>query len=200
MNGRGTTWLIDHVALSPGQVKGVRAALIVGGLAAVVLGIVIWAWPGVTLLLVAWAFGVFFIVAGIARAGLGLAAFDETTGGKILAVILGIFLVIAGIVVLINPGFGVALLATMVGFVWIVEGAASLASLPTSSLKWLAIVYGVLSIVGGVFVILSPNFAAGVMLIFAATMLVVGGIAQTLEGIVFARGRDKPVTAGAYSD
>ncbi|WP_166983529.1 HdeD family acid-resistance protein [Paramicrobacterium fandaimingii] len=197
MSENTTKWLIDHVRLSPGQITGIRVALIIGGLAAVALGIVIWAWPGVTLLLVAWAFGVFFIVTGIVRAAIGLSAFEATTGGKILAVVLGILLVIAGIVILINPGFGITILATVVGIVWIVEGIASLASLPNSSLKWLAVVYGVLSIVGGILVVISPGFAAGVMLIVAATMLVVGGIAQTLEGIVFARGRDKPVTAGS---
>lgn len=200
MADNGTRWLVDHTALSPAQINGIRAALIVGGLAAVVLGIVIWAWPSVTLVLVAWAFGLFFIVSGIVRGVIGLTAFGETTGGKILAVVLGIAMVIAGILILINPGFGITVLATIVGLVWIVEGAAALASLPTSSLKWLAVVYGVLSIVGGVFVVLSPIFAAGVLLILAATMLVVGGTAQTLEGIVFARGRDKPVTAGSYDD
>lgn len=192
-----TKWPIDHVHLSPGQITGIRAALIIGGLAAVVLGIMIWAWPGVTLMVVAWAFGLFFIVTGIVRAAIGLSAFEATTGGKVLAVVLGALLVIAGIVILINPGFGISILATIVGIVWIVEGVASLASLPNSSLKWLAVVYGVLSVAGGILVVISPGFAAGVMLIFAATMLVVGGIAQTLEGIVFARGRDKPATAGS---
>lgn len=197
MAENATTWLVDHAALSPGQITRIRVALIVGGLAAVLLGIVIWSWPGVTLLLVAWAFGLYFIISGLVRAAIGLAAHENTTGAKGLALVLGALLVVAGILVLINPGFGIVVLATIVGLVWIVEGIASLASLPTGSLKWLAVVYGVLSLVGGILVVLSPGFAAGLMLILAATMLVVGGIAQTLEGIVFARGRDKPVTAGS---
>jgi len=189
-------WVIDHTMLSPKQIRGVRAALIVGGLVAVLLGILIWAWPGVTLLLVNWAFGIFFIVSGIIRAVLAFSAHSTSAGQKALVVVLSVLLVIAGIIVMINPGLGISVLATLVGIVWIFEGVAALTSLPKGSLKWLAIVYGVLSIVGGIFVVISPLFAAGVMLIFAAVMLIVGGISQTLEGIVFARGRDKPVTAG----
>lgn len=188
----GSRWLIDHSILSKGQLNGLRAALIVGGLAAVILGIVIWSWPGVTLLLVGWAFGWFFIISGIVRAVIGVTARWTSTGTKVLTVVLSVLLVIAGIVVLVNPGFGVVILATTIGIVWILEGIAALTAVPNGSLKWLAVIYGILSIIGGIFVILSPALAANIMLIFAASLLVVAGIMQTLEGIVFGRGRDKP--------
>ncbi|SEC27352.1 Uncharacterized membrane protein HdeD, DUF308 family [Paramicrobacterium humi] len=188
----GSRFLIDHSVLTKRQLSGLRAALIIGGLAAVLLGILIWSWPNATLLLVGWAFGVFFIISGIVRAVIGLSARWTSAGSKTLTVVLSVLLVIAGIVVLANPGFGIVVLATLVGIVWILEGIAALTSIPDGSLKWLAVIYGVLSILGGILVVLAPVAAAGLMLIFAASLLIVAGIMQTLEGIVFGRGQDRP--------
>lgn len=195
MRNTATRWLVEHSLLTDRQIGAVRAALIVGGLAAFALGIVIWAWPGATLTVVAWAFGLFFIISGLVRIGMGIALRDATTLAKVGTVLIGVVIIVTGIVVLANPGVGVVALATLVGIIWVIEGVGALTTLPAGSLKWLALIYGLLSVIGGILVILSPAFAAGVMLLFAASFLVVGGMMQTLEGIVFGRGRDKPTVS-----
>lgn len=195
MRNDATRWLVEHSLLTDRQIGLVRAALIVGGLAAFALGIVIWAWPGATLMIVAWAFGLFFIVSGLVRIGMGVALRDATTLAKVVTVIIGVIIIVTGVIVLVNPDVGIVALATLVGIVWVIEGVGALTTLPAGSLKWLALIYGVLSVVGGILVILSPAFAAGVMLLFAASFLVVGGMMQVLEGIVFARGRDRPTVS-----
>jgi len=180
------TWFRSS-GLTQGQLTGIRIALAVSGVVAIIVGVVVLGWPEKVLTVVGWLFGIFFFVTGVHRLWRAFTARTDTTGMRWLSGILGVLLVVGGIVVLLNPGLGVGALATVIGIAWIVEGIAALVLFAPDSSRWLGVIYGALSVVAGVIVILLPYLAAAVFLIVAAVMLIVGGIIQLVQAFLFGR-------------
>jgi uncharacterized membrane protein HdeD (DUF308 family) len=177
----------DSSRMSSGQINGIRVALVVSGLVAILVGILILAQPGVVLTVVGWLFGLFFIVTGVLRVGRSVGVRNENAGLRWISGILGVLLVAAGIVILLNPGFGVEVLAMVIGIAWIIEGAAALAAFAPDSSRWLGVLYGVLSIVAGALVLILPSLAVDVFLLVAAIMLIAAGAVQLVQAIFFGR-------------
>src|SRR5690242_2531917 len=114
---------LDARSMTRSAINGIRAALGISGGVAVVLGIVLLFWPEKTLAVLAIFLGIYFLVAGIMRIGIGV--FSRGIGGGIrtLNIILGVLLVIAGIVALKNVTAAattlVILAVAFIGIGWI---------------------------------------------------------------------------------
>jgi uncharacterized membrane protein HdeD (DUF308 family) len=112
----------DIAAASVGRPRGVPWwALLVEGLLGVTVGIVTFAWPGITALallylIAAWAIatGIFEIVAAV--------QLRKEIAGEWLLALTGILSVLLGVALLIRPGAGAVGLAWMIGFYAIVSG------------------------------------------------------------------------------
>jgi uncharacterized membrane protein HdeD (DUF308 family) len=178
---------VDSSRLSPSQVTGIRVALGVAGLLAVILGISILVWPGATLALVAWLFGIYFLVVGILRIVKGFSGHSEGTSYRVFSIILGVLLILGGVYILLNPVFGVAVLAAAIGITWIVEGIASLVESAPDSSRWFGVLYGVVSIVAGVIVLFVPVQSAAALLVFVAVLAIVAGVVEIVQAITFGR-------------
>jgi uncharacterized membrane protein HdeD (DUF308 family) len=139
-------------------------------------------------------FGLFFLVVGILRIARSFTASDETGGYRIFSFILGLLLLAAGVYLLINPEFGVEVLAYAIGISWIIEGIAALVDRSTTSSRWLSILYGVISIVGGILIFFVPVGAVVFLLKIAALMLIIAGVVQVVQAITLGR-KAKSVTA-----
>jgi uncharacterized membrane protein HdeD (DUF308 family) len=111
--------------MSPSQVKTIRLVIVIAGIVAVVVGVAILVWPEATLALVAWLFGVYFIVSGIARVVKAVMTRDVAGSYRAFLAIFGLLLIVGGAFVLANPMFGVTVVATIIGFTWILEGPGS---------------------------------------------------------------------------
>jgi uncharacterized membrane protein HdeD (DUF308 family) len=136
--------------------------------------------------------GIYFIVAGLAYAGLGLFSKGISGGARALDVILGVLFVVAGIMALANAqATAVALavfLGILVGVLWIIEGAVTLAQAGDTPSRGWAIFLGILSIVAGVTLLFSPLWGAIVLFIFAGVSLIVLGLMQIVRAFTFGRG------------
>lgn len=172
-------------------VNGIRTALGIGGIIALIVGIVILVWPGHSAQAITAIIAIYAIAAGLVYAGLGI--FSKSKGGwsRIGHIVLGVLFIIAGIVAFSNLAATTvtiaAILGIFVGIVWIVEGVVSLSLLGSASSKGWTVFFAALSIVAGIVLLLSPLYIA-VLWLFLGVSLVVLGILQVVRAFTFGKG------------
>jgi uncharacterized membrane protein HdeD (DUF308 family) len=148
---------------------------------ALALGLVMLIVPGATLLLVAWAFGLYALVGGAAQT---LDAIRRRQRPRWwIALLLGLIGVVAGVIALIWPFLTAVLLAVLVGSWALVTGVIEIVSAMRQRRErrrtaWL-VVAGLLSVVAGVLILIWPVHGA-----VAVAMLL--GVFATAYGVVLA--------------
>lgn len=180
--------------LLPQRAKNtIRALYGVIGVAAVVLGVALLAWPGKTLGLLAIALGIYFVVSGAVRIVSAVVTLGLPAGWRVLDVGLGALLAIGGVAMFRNAvlsGQTLAVFVTLVvGIGWIMEGVMALAEswrLPSSG--W-AVLYAVISIIAGTVVLFSPISSMVFLVIFAGCSLLVMGVSAIVRAFAFGRPR-----------
>lgn len=170
-------------------INGIRTALGIGGVIAVIVGILILVWPEKTAAVVAIIFALYLIAAGLVYAGLGI--FSKTKGGwaRVGHILLGILFIIGGVLALFSPMIFAAWLAVflgiLVGILWIVEGIVSLSTLGDAPSKGWTIFFAIVSIVAGIVILFSPLWGAAVLWLILGIALVVLGIIQVIRAFTF---------------
>lgn len=149
---------------------------ILTGIISIVLGVMVMAWPDVTLLAIAILIGIQLIISGAYR------VISSVSGGEqspVLIAIAGTILLIAGVAALRNPGGTVSVLAIIIGVVWIASGVleviAALAG-ATRHLLW-HVFLGLLSLAAGIIVLANPAISI-------ATLAWVTGLYFVIMGVV----------------
>ena len=181
----------DPAELDRAVVNTVRAALGVTGAVALVVGIVILAWPVKTAMVIAGIIATYAGLAGIANLAVGI--FSRRLGAwpRIGFLVLGAVFLAAAIFSLTNLGQAAAGIATFIGIVtgiaWIVEGFVGLTLIGDSPSKVWTIVSALLSIVGGVLVLASPIWGVSVMFFILGVWLVAIGLTQIVRAFRFGR-------------
>lgn len=171
-----------------------RAGFGIGGLLAVIIGILILVAPKATALAVTQLVAIWAIIAGVIHLGLALFAKDRPTLARIGHGLLGVLFVVAGIVALINLGATTLWLATFVGvavgILWIVEGVVALTTLrePGSHRVW-TIVFAALSIIAGAVLLFSPLVGAVVLWWLLGIALIVLGVLQVIRAFTHGKRR-----------
>jgi uncharacterized membrane protein HdeD (DUF308 family) len=172
---------MDDVADDP-LVLGVRAArtvLVVRAVLAVAFGLVALLWPGLTLLALAIAFGVYAILEGVAS--VIEAVRNRSRSRWWLGLLGGLASVVAGVLALIWPGITAVALAIVVGIWAIVTGAAEIARAyrlrGAGGRIWLLALAGVLSVAAGIAILLWPAAGAVGLAVLLGAFAVVYGAA-----------------------
>jgi len=170
-------------------VNGIRIALGIGGVLAIIVGILILVWPGRTAMVVTAIIAIYAVAAGLVYAGLGI--FSKTKGGwaRIGHIVLGVLFIIAGIVAFMNLGATTAWLALfigiLVGIMWIVEGVVALSTIGDASSKTWTIIFAILSIIAGVVLLFSPLYGAVVLWWLLGISLIVLGLVNVIRAFAF---------------
>jgi uncharacterized membrane protein HdeD (DUF308 family) len=170
-------------------INGIRTALGVGGVLALIVGILILVWPGKTAAVVTVIIAIYAIAAGLVYAGLGI--FSKTKGGwaRVGHIALGILFIIAGVVALFNIGQTTAWLALflgiLIGIMWIVEGIVALSTLGDAASKGWSILFAILSIIAGIIVLFSPIWGVIVLWWILGISLIVLGIINIVRAFTF---------------
>ena len=152
------------------------------GIATVLLGIVVIAWPDETIVVVAVLFGIQLILAGIFRFVSALAIDDAPGGTRVLLALLGVLAFIVGIYALRHVNVTIAALALLLGIFWIVNGAIELFTaighreMPARG--W-TIILSLLSIVAGIVVLAYPDISLRALAIVLGIWLVALGVIET---------------------
>ncbi|WEV74847.1 DUF308 domain-containing protein [Bifidobacterium sp. ESL0798] len=194
--GSNEWWRLNPFKLAedwlPNQAKKtIRFVYGVVGVVALLLGLALLIWPGKTLVAVAIALGIYFVVSGVIRI-IGAIAENGLPGGwRVLDIIVGIILVIGGVVMLKNTVLSTAMLTILVtltvGIGWIMEGVMALVEtwrLPKSG--W-AIFYAIISILAGIVVLFSPFASVIILVVFAGVAMAVMGILAIIRAFRFGK-------------
>ena len=149
---------LDPHKLADKAIKGLRTAFALSGAVALVLGIVLLLWPTKTLAVVA---------------------------------VLGLLVLVAGVIMLRNAAAtGEALLLFTVIFIgigWIIEGIMAIAEAGKGPTRTWAIVFGVLSVLAGIAVLVVPVWTAQWLLLLTAIMLIVLGVVGLVRAFTFGK-------------
>ncbi len=135
-------------------------ALILRGILAIVFGVLVWVWPGLSLLVLILLFGIFALASGVSALIAAFRAFHRHRGWWLLAAS-GLLGIAAGIVAFIWPGETALILLYIVAIWAIVTGVAEIAAAftpgRTSTDEWLLVLSGVLSIIFGILLFIFPG-------------------------------------------
>src|SRR6201990_1739049 len=157
---------------------------LVSGLLAVILGIMVIAWPGISILVAAILFGAYLLVPGIAQ---GVMAFSlhVTAGGRILLFISGAAALILAVLAFrhFGEGYAVLLLAIWIGVGFVLRGVATTVAAisdPTLPGRGWQIFLGVISLIAGIVVIASPFESIITLAIVVGVWLVIIGVFEVV--------------------
>ncbi|MET3567955.1 MULTISPECIES: DUF308 domain-containing protein [Microbacteriaceae] len=182
---------LDARNMTRGAINAIRTALGVSGAVALILGIVLLFWPEKTLSVLAIFLGIYFLVAGIMRLGIGIFSRGMRGGSRALNIILGVLLIFAGIVALKNVSAAAVTLVifaiAFIGVGWIIDGVMALAEAGRAASSGWAIAFGILSIIAGIVVLVLPASSAVFLLFFAAFSLIVLGVIGIVRAFTFGR-------------
>src|SRR6218665_25486 len=163
-------------------VKAIRVSLAVSGALSLIAGIVLLVWPVKSIVFVTGFFAAYLVVAGLVYIGLGI--FSSKKGGwaRVGHIALGLLYIIAGVIAFSNlreaAGTFAIITVVFIGVSWLFDGIVSLTLLGSDGSRVWTLLYAVLSIIAGVYVLFNV-LAAGVTLwIFFGVSLVVLGLVQ----------------------
>lgn len=133
------------------------------GIAAIVFGLLAWAWPGATLITLVLFWGAYALVDGAAAL---IAGWQAKDGGRPLwqVVLIGLIGIAAGIFTFVSPAITAIALLMLIAAWAIVTGvfqiAAAIRLRKEIQNEWLLILSGALSVVFGVLLVLNPGAGA----------------------------------------
>ena len=159
--------------------------LLLIGILAVALGVIILAWPGKTLFVAGVLFGIYLVASGI---GYVFASFGTHAGAamRVLTFITGIVSLVLGFFCFRDKFEAVTLLAIWIGVSWLFRGmtllaaALSLDHLPGRGWQVLS---GLIIVVGGAVLIVSPLDSIAVLTLVAGCWLIAIGIVDVITAL-----------------
>jgi uncharacterized membrane protein HdeD (DUF308 family) len=155
------------------------------GIITTLAGIVVLAWPGATLLVIAVLFGVQLIIAGIFRFVAAFATDDAGGGTRVLLALLGVLSIIIGLWAVRHVLLTLLALILLLGIFWVVNGtielftALSHQGMPQRG--WTAAM-GVLSILAGIVVLVYPGESLFTLSIVLGIWLLIFGLMEAMAG------------------
>ncbi len=182
---------LDAQTLGRSAINGIRVAFGIMGVVAVILGVVLLVWPVKTAAVFTVALGIYFLVVGVVRLGLGI--FSRGIGGweRAFDIFLGVLLVILGIFALRNVNASSAallfLIVTIIGIGWILEGVFAIVQSGSSASRGWTITFGIISIIAGILVLVTPGWSVALLILFGGIVLVILGVVGIVRAFTFGR-------------
>ncbi len=155
------------------------------GVLSVILGALVLAWPGISILVAAVLFGAYLLVTGISQVVMAF-SLDVTAGGRILLFISGAAALILAVLAFrhFGQGYAILLLAIWIGVGFVFRGVATtVAAISDPALPgrgW-QIFIGVISLIAGVVVIASPFESILTLAIVVGVWLIVLGVFEVVS-------------------
>ncbi|WP_418960277.1 HdeD family acid-resistance protein [Streptomyces tritici] len=177
--------------------KGAWQVLLAAGFAALVLGVLVLAWPRETLFVVAVLFGLYLLLSGVMQL---VAAFGThaATSLRVLAFISGVVSILLGLFCFRGETQSLLLLTLWIGIGWLFRGITEIiaaASDPTIPARGWQIFLGVVSTLGGVVLIASPVESLAVLTVLTGIWLLALGAVEIVTGFMV-RSRAKHLPSG----
>ena len=178
---------LDSNQLAKQTVNGIRVALGVVGVVALGLGAFLLLAPEKTAVVAAVIFGLYFVVAGVVRLASGVLSRGIPGGLRVLNIVLGLLVLVAGVLILRNPAIGVITLGLLVGLAWIIDGIAAIVFRGNDRSGGFGVLFGALSIIAGIVVLFVPEAAISVLIMVGGIFLAIAGIVALVQAFAFGR-------------
>jgi uncharacterized membrane protein HdeD (DUF308 family) len=153
------------------------------GILTLIAGVVVLAWPGETLLVLAVLFGIQLIVSGIFRFVAALASTDLTGGTRVMLALLGVLSIIIGLWAVRHVVITLVALVVFLGIFWVVNGLieifTAVAHRDVPDRGW-SVLMGVLSIFAGLIVLAYPGLSLFGLAVILGIWLLVFGILELM--------------------
>jgi uncharacterized membrane protein HdeD (DUF308 family) len=158
--------------------------LLLAAIATVAVGIILLAWPTVTLTVAAVLLGAGLVISGLYRLFEGFLGKDLSGGTRAAYVVIGLIAGLAGLFCLRHHSVTIFLLAFLVGAFWIIHGFADLGVAASSGKvpgRGMRAVAGLFSIAAGAIVLFWPGISLTVLVaVFGAWLCFYGVILATV--------------------
>jgi uncharacterized membrane protein HdeD (DUF308 family) len=158
--------------------------IFVAGALSILIGVLVLAWPGATVKVVAWLFAIQLLVAGILQLVSAFAG-DDGAGRRVMFGLLGALSILVGFLCLREPLQTALVLGLLIGATWVVQGVVTVVTAIGSergaARGWM-IASGVLSVLGGAVVLIYPGASLVVLVWMLGIFLIVSG------GVLIAQG------------
>src|SRR5215469_12630563 len=169
----------------PFMFKSTSTSLILLGILAVIIGIIAFAWPGVTV----YALVILFAVYAFIDAGLeAMRAFSSRTAGPVFGhLLLGLISLAAGVVAIVWPAPTALVLVLVIG-IWaviggIVEIVNGFGSGETAGTRALFILTGLVSVAFGVLLFARPDVGAVTLALLFGLFSIFYGVSRITLGV-----------------
>ncbi len=186
-----TGFVLDGRQLTRSAINMIRVAFGIGGLATLVIGVMMAFWPTKAASAMAWMLGVYWVIAGVVYIAVGLFAKGTKTAARILDIVLGVLMLFAGITVSSNPSDSALVLGIFLGFyigvLWVIEGIVTLVQLGDAPSRMWALLSGGLSIVAGIVLFTSPWWGIQLLFLLTAIGLILLGVVQLIRAFTFGK-------------
>ena len=145
----------------------------------------------VTTVIVGWA----LVIGGVVEI-VGAFMSGSSLGGRILNIALGVLYILVGFDIIANPLEGVVALTVVVGLLLIIDGVIRLWAAFTRDLpnRWLIIIFGVINILFGLWVLTNIPVSGLVIGVYVGVMLLMAGFTWIVAGF---SARSSPPAMGA---
>jgi uncharacterized membrane protein HdeD (DUF308 family) len=160
---------------------------LVSGILALILGILVLAWPGETLLIAAILFGVYLLITGIAQVFFAF-SLHVSAGGRVLLFISGAASLVLAVLAFrhfgSDPFTAILLLAIWIGVGFIFRGVATAVSAisdPALPGRAWQIFLGVISLLAGIVMIGSPFESIAILTLIVGIWLIVIGVFEIVS-------------------
>jgi len=184
---------------SPAPAAHSATPTIVAGAVSVLVGVAVLVWPDVSVVVLAWLFGIQLIVAGILQL---VAAFwrDDGVAARVLLGLSGAFSILVGLLCLRGPLQTAVLLGLLVGATWVVTGIIGIVhaiGVGHDHGRGWGVASGILSTIGGAIVLLYPGASIVVLTWLVGIVLLVTGLVVLVPGFTARRSGRRDVATSA---
>jgi uncharacterized membrane protein HdeD (DUF308 family) len=167
----------------------------ISGLLAVVLGVVILAWPGKSIIVASVLLGIYLVLSGIAQVIFAF-SLHVSAGSRILLFISGAASLILAVLAFrhFGEGYAILLLGIWIGVGFVFRGVATTVTAisdPRLPGRGWAIFFGVITIIAGVIVLAYPYDSLVTLTLVTGIWLIITGVFEIISGLMIRRDRDK---------
>ncbi|WP_423790875.1 HdeD family acid-resistance protein [Mycobacterium ahvazicum] len=157
---------------------------LVSGILTLILGVLVLAWPGISVLAAAIAFGFYLLITGVAQVVFAF-SLHVSAGSRILLFVSGAASLILAVLAFrhFGQGYAVLLLAIWIGIGFVFRGVATTVSAisdPTLPGRGWSIFVGAITLIAGVVVLASPFASIITLAIVVGIWLAVIGVFEVI--------------------
>ena len=167
----------------------------ISGLLVVVLGVVILAWPGKSIIVASVLLGIYLVVSGVAQVIFAF-SLHVSAGSRILLFVSGAASLILAVLAFrhFGEGYAILLLGIWIGVGFVFRGVATTVTAisdPKLPGRGWAIFFGVITLIAGMIVLAYPYDSLVTLTLVTGIWLIITGLFEIISALMIRRDRDK---------